>query len=465
MAPGCQAREYWSVAEERVQTVAELGEPVVRRGVERRPVVLLAAAVSFVGVFVLCQLDEDPRDGLALLYVVPVALTALELGIVAGLLAGALATGLTAFWAATTADGLGLLGLATRAVVFFSVGAISGRFADRMRGAQRRQHALLRSGVELARLDQGDDLAAMVARHAAEIAAVRGVRVRLGDLEVVEKRAPGPDALRLPIATRHRSEGTLEVELRSPGVIADEERAALAALALQASVALENRTLLEREREHAKLQADLSEARRALEERAQQLRGVLETHEQERREVAHELREEAAQVLSAVLLGLHLVERDLEAAQRTGQLAELREHVDQTMGSLSEIAVMLRPPVLDGLGLEVALERLAGSSRAPELERIVAHLGDATSELDPELETAVYRVVEDAVRSMTGRRQARVSEERGELRVVVEPLGSDGEVRDLTVLRARLSLMGGRVDVEDGALVVTMPLPRAHADA
>lgn len=449
-----------------MQTVdPHLGEPVVRRGVERRAVVLLAAVVSFVGVFVLCQLGDDPRHGLALLYVVPVALTALELGLVAGLLAGALATALTGIWAATADDSIGLLGLATRSLVFFAVGAIAGRFADRMRGAQGRQHALLRSGVDLARLDQGDDLAAMVAGHAAEVADVRAVRVRLGDVEVAERGAPGPGALRLPISSRHAGGGTLEVELRRSGVIADEERTALAALALQASVALENRTLLERERERAKLQAELRDARGLLEERARQLRGVLETHEQERREVAHELREEAAQVLSAVLLGLHLVERDLEAAQRTGQIAELREHVGQTMGSLSELAVMLRPPVLDGLGLGPALERLAGSSRAPGLERVVADLGEDAGRLDPDFETAVYRVVEDAVRSMTGPRQARVADEGGELRVVVEPLGEPGEIRDLTVLRARLALVGGSVAADGGELVVSMPLPRAHAGA
>src|SRR5687767_191169 len=62
---------------------------------------LLAAAASFVAVFFFCQLSGDASDGIALLYVVPVALTALELGLRAGLAAGALATALTALWAAT----------------------------------------------------------------------------------------------------------------------------------------------------------------------------------------------------------------------------------------------------------------------------------------------------------------------------------------------------------------------------
>lgn len=429
---------------------------IVRRGVERRAVVLLAAAVLFVEVFGLRQLGQDPSDGVALLYVVPVALAALELGLVAGLAAAGLAIGLTGLWAATAAAGLGALGLFTRAVVFLAVGGIAGRFGDRMRAAQRRQDRLLRSGVELARLDQAGDLALALAAHAAHVVDARAVRVVLGDLEAVEGGWPGPGACVLPIG----GAGVLEVELARTGTLADEDRAALAMLALQARVALDNRALLQSERERRVLQAELREARGRLAERGRQLRGVIDTQERERREVAHELREQVAQELAAVLLGLSLLERDLEAVGRDGQLGELREHVDSTMGSLSALAVALRPSVLDGIGLAVALERLPSSGRAPGLERVDVELGDGADRLDPEVETAIYRVVEDAARAMEGPRRARVSADPAgdRLTVRVRSLGETAGTGDLTVLRARLELLGGRVEEAPSELVARMPL-------
>src|SRR5579864_5837350 len=70
----------------------------IRGLLERRRVVLLAAAVMFVAVFALRQIDSDPRDSVALLYVIPILLVSLELGVAAALLASLLALILVAVW-------------------------------------------------------------------------------------------------------------------------------------------------------------------------------------------------------------------------------------------------------------------------------------------------------------------------------------------------------------------------------
>lgn len=84
---------------------------MVRRGVERRPVVLVTAALLFIAVFLARQSSGDAEAGIALLYVLPVALTALELGLVAGVAAAGFAMGLLGIWVATTEAELGAVGL------------------------------------------------------------------------------------------------------------------------------------------------------------------------------------------------------------------------------------------------------------------------------------------------------------------------------------------------------------------
>jgi signal transduction histidine kinase len=424
---------------------------------ERRAVVLVAAALLFAGVFLLRQSSDDPDAGVALLYVLPVALTALELGLVAGVGAAALAMGLVGIWLATTDAELSLLGLSTRALVFAAAGGIAGRFSRRMRMAQRRQERLLDSGLELGRLSDADDLAAAVTRHADRVAPLKGVRVTLGDGVPVESgRLEAPEIISLE--GRGTAPGTLEFELRRQGSAADEDRAALAVLAQQAAVARENRMLLRSERERVVLQAELREARERLAERARQLRTVLEGQEQERREVAYELHERAAQALAAILLGLELLERDLETGPGEGRLAGLRDHLGATLGSLRDLAVGLRPPVLDGIGLVPALERLGDSGRIPGLERIAVELA-AAGRLDPDAETAVYRVVEDAVRTMRGPHSARVTCDPRDQLLTVSVHALDGAtVDDLTAVRARLDLLGGSVDATSRELVVRLPL-------
>ena len=97
-----------------------------------------------------------------------------------------------------------------------------------------------------------------------------------------------------------------------------------------------------------------------------------------------------------MLLGLDALGRQLGSERGTPRLGPLRSYVDETLESLRKLAVSLRPPVLDGIGLVPALERLA--AELPERRgrvMIDAHgLGDR---LPADVETAVYRVVEEAI--------------------------------------------------------------------
>jgi len=150
-----------------------------RRVFELRSVVLAAAAVTYGLVFILRWVTGDPVDALDLLYVVPIALIALELGLLAGVCSALVGSALVmASWLGVH-GGVDLVAVATHTVVFLAVGVIAGRFSDRTRDAQRRQRRLLRSGLALAHLVDVADLPETMCRQGAQLLGSDHVRVRM----------------------------------------------------------------------------------------------------------------------------------------------------------------------------------------------------------------------------------------------------------------------------------------------
>lgn len=79
--------------------------------------------------------------------------------------------------------------------------------------------------------------------------------------------------------------------------------------------------------------------------------------------------------------------------------------------------------------------------------------------LESETETAVYRLVEDALRATDGPREALVAcEPGGEVTVTVRPLGDAGAIGDLTTPAARLDLLGGSIETRSGELAARLPV-------
>jgi signal transduction histidine kinase len=426
----------------------------VRRWSERRVVVLAAAAGLFAAIFALRQTSTDGADATELLYVVPISLVALELGLLAGVAAAALALGLVGIWMLSSPAGLDGVGMFTRGVAFLAVGTVAGRFADRMRDARDRQHLLLQSGLTLAHLTGANDLPATLAHRARELVACRGTRVELTGRPSVDSGVPGDMLEHLPIEARGIRYGTLGVSAS----ISAEDRAALTVLALQAAVAAENRRLLEGERERAVIRAELQDARLHLADRGDQVHELIARHEAERHYVAHELHEQAAQTLAAVLLGLGALERDLDSEIAAPKLDTLRSGVDSTLRSLRSLAVSLRPPAL-ALGLQAALERLADDARSRGFDEMTVDM-QGVDGLNEETETMAYRVVEEALHCAGTARLVSVRAEAGGRQLVIVAQGVRRSIsrEQLAVLRARMELAGGTLSATAAELHAVIPL-------
>jgi signal transduction histidine kinase len=423
---------------------------------ERRWIVLMAGAAMFAVVFAMRQTDSDPRDSVALLYVIPILLLSLELGMGAGVSAALLALALVGLWLLTSQAHFDGISNFSYAAAYLAVGAVAGHFADRMRNAQARHRLLLESGLNLAQLEPDSDLAGALAAQARRVVSARGAQVDLsnGQTARIGDAAPSDDTEGVPIEVRGLRYGTLRVRGRRP--LDADDHATLAILALQTAVAAENQRLLKSERERALIQAELLAARVHLAERGGQLRELMARQEAERGHVSQELHDDAAQVLAAVLLGLKALEHDLDRGDGKQRWQELRSDIDSTLQSLRSLAMSLRPPVLR-LGLHAALEDLADRARARGFGEIVIAVAGATN-LNPEVQTMIYRVVEEALVAVGAAR--RVSVRADEHQLVLELHDSQHEITSdhLTVLKARVELVEGALTATATGLRVAIPL-------
>jgi len=213
----------------------------------------------------------------------------------------------------------------------------------------------------------------------------------------------------------------------------------------------------------------LSEGRRALEARTgqlEQLTGLLlRSQEDERRRIARELHDEAGQVLTAVK-----IELDLDGRR------EASEMVGRALAQVRNLSNLLRPTVLDDLGLLPALRALVDDfGRRAHIEtRLEAPEGALA--LPADTEVAIYRVVQEALTNVARhaaarRADVRLSVEPGWVRVRIEDDGQGlrGEVTPhlgLLGMRERVSALGGTLTLGGAAgagLRVEAAIPRAAA--
>jgi signal transduction histidine kinase len=204
------------------------------------------------------------------------------------------------------------------------------------------------------------------------------------------------------------------------------------------------------------------------------LRRVVAAQELERRRLARELHDQTGQELTSVLLGLKALEDAPDAGTRERALKRVREQVVETLHDVRRLSVELRPKALDDFGLVPAVERLAQSF----VEQTGLAL-DVEARLSParfsrELETSLYRMVQEALTNIVKHAQARhvsivLSSGHGLVTALIEDDGrgfdpeAAREGMGLDGMRERLGLLGGKLTIESRpaagtTLIATVPL-------
>jgi signal transduction histidine kinase len=185
------------------------------------------------------------------------------------------------------------------------------------------------------------------------------------------------------------------------------------------------------------------------------LRRVVAGQELERRRLARELHDETGQALTSILLGL----RALEDANTGVDLDELRELVVATLQDVRRLAVQLRPKALDDFGLVAALERLAQTFAESSGIRVQLQANVGEARLPPEVETTVYRIVQEALTNVVKHAEATevsilLVRRDGTLTVVLEDDGGGFDPNAVRSDSLGLEGMRERVALHDGRLTV-----------
>ena len=190
------------------------------------------------------------------------------------------------------------------------------------------------------------------------------------------------------------------------------------------------------------------------------LRRVVEAQELERRRLARELHDETGQALTSILLGLKALEEKADDPASRAATEELRELVVSTLQDVRRLAVELRPSALDDFGLVAALERLAESFAEQTAISVDFQTALADERLPPDVETALYRIVQESLTNVVKHARARrvsilLARKEGAVKAVVEDDGQGfdaaeqtGDGYGLVGMRERLALLGGRLEVE-----------------
>ena len=216
----------------------------------------------------------------------------------------------------------------------------------------------------------------------------------------------------------------------------------------------------EQEIRRRRAEAEILETRQQLQALSTRL---LEVQEQERRAIARALHDEIGQSLTLVKIKLQMALRRGGAAKVLTE--ECVEITSQTIEQVRTMSLNLRPPALDDLGLAAALQWALDRQKGATGWEIEFASDPLPERLDMEIETACFRVAQEALTNAARHAQAtkvtvrlRLAGRHLELTVEDDGCGFDQEaVRrrpadrsslGLISMKERAALAGGRFEIE-----------------
>jgi signal transduction histidine kinase len=237
----------------------------------------------------------------------------------------------------------------------------------------------------------------------------------------------------------------------------------MAAFSIRRIVRLEGRA-------HTRFQ-EVAEARSQLKDLSARL---VEAQETERRALSRELHDEVGQSLSAVLVELRNLSAGLELRSEdhaTAQVDAIKNLVEGTIRVVRNMALLLRPSMLDDLGLVPALKWQAREvSKRTSMDVSVA--AEVTGDLPDDFKTCIYRVVQEALHNCASHARAksvriRVQQEPRQLSLSIQDDGQGFDARQvrglgLLGIQERVAQLGGKciVHSEPGmGAILTVELP------
>jgi signal transduction histidine kinase len=187
----------------------------------------------------------------------------------------------------------------------------------------------------------------------------------------------------------------------------------------------------------------------------------MEVQEVERRNIALELHDEIGQLLTGLKLTLDLSSR-VPAEEVGGQIDQAKDLVNELMVRVRNLSLDLRPAMLDDFGLlPTLLWHIEHYTAQTQVKVTFKHSGLERKRFAPDIETAAYRLVQEALTNIA--RHANVSEasvriwtNQALLSIEVTDAGkgfdldvmATRETSGVTGMRERITLLGGEFRIE-----------------
>jgi two-component system NarL family sensor kinase len=198
---------------------------------------------------------------------------------------------------------------------------------------------------------------------------------------------------------------------------------------------------------------------------------LLRTQDRERRRIARDLHDSTAQLLYAIAMNMAILRRMSLPTGRAKKLIDSSQALArQCSNEIRAISYLLHPPLLDELGLTVALEKYAAGFRERTAIELHLDISPDLGRLGMDAETTLFRIVQESLSNVhrhSGARHVVISLGRIGREVVLEIAddgrgfpgpalaAGDGNLAKLGVgilgMRERARQLGGKLEIESGA--------------
>jgi signal transduction histidine kinase len=270
----------------------------------------------------------------------------------------------------------------------------------------------------------------------------------------------------MPLKTAERVIGVLLIGFERPYQWLPTERDLLRAISDRSALAIDRTRIMDALRERETRIAELSGH-------------LLKAQEEERKRISRELHDETGQALMVIRLYLGMMESTVTGRTAKAKIHELLDVVDRTIEGIRRIIARLSPLVLQELGMVAAIRKEAKDLAKTTGVKTRVLVADDVGRLAPEIETAIYRVVQEALHNIAKHAQAKsagvqVTRDDDSIRVLVEDdgVGITGASTSpqrrtfgLAGMRERISALRGTIRVtsrkgQGTRITVNVPAPR-----
>ncbi len=204
---------------------------------------------------------------------------------------------------------------------------------------------------------------------------------------------------------------------------------------------------------------------------------LLKAHEEERRKISRELHDQVGQAMTLILVELNNLDGELpKESPEHARVQTLKRLAQDTVATVRDLALLLRPSILDELGLIPALNWQASEVFRRSKMKVTVDADEGCNRLPDDYRTCIYRVVQETLHNAVRHAKAThanviVRHEPSQIRVLVQDDGEGFDPRHrkglgLMGMEERVRQLGGMIHIDStpgGGATVSILLPHPQA--